>query len=703
MDERGHYTDEQPSKTPARNDGAAWNQNTMDAQARQRVTDSNLRFRSHRNARLASGVEEEWRESRALYYQDDDQGISGSWRSDAFVPHVTSQVHKILPHQVSALLEADQLLSVTPLNEANLQYAKVEEKCLYYQLTEKIKFELNWEIFCKACDIDGTSVAYIGWSQAWKKIKVENPQAQADGVVTDQYQDVPTDAHNTFLPLDISDIWVDVNAVPGQPLKRLFHYQRLTRRQMEQMGVFKHLDNLSPLPPSITEYLRQTIRATDPNSIGMMRENQSNDWMGMDPMDIPHHVITEWDDTTKTFSMMADDVVEILPPTPYPFNHGKMPFVFMHYEFCPGRFYSKGVPAFIAKSNRQANRLRRQKDDNVELAMNKMFLIRTGSILNEQEEMKWRPGGLVHVKGNLEQSVLPLEMGMVSQNAYMDERIIKDDIEDVSGITPAFSGQGDSESRTATGTISNRNQSQLRVNGIIRHSVIAAREIFQMMISNDQQFIAPMEKMHLVGQSALIYGLYTPEMSSGQVALRVNPAKLYDNSDIKNQQLINGLGMMGKMGLFQFLDQAKVARLFVNRILGIDDPSEIMADPMAGTVSDFMKAQARADAMAQTGQVIPPEPGENHMVAMQVFQKLAHINPELAPLMEQAIQMEQQALQEMNLAAAGMMAQGGPQGGEGGGFNPARQPAMTSATGAVRSSANVLAGPKAGANRQYAH
>ena len=649
-----------------------------------------LRFKDARDARVASGIEEEWREAERLYNQEDNTAVEGEWRSDAFVPHATREVNNALPHMVSSILQADRLVRLRAEDTAWEDYAMLEEKLLARQLTQETEFPKKLELWAKQTCMLGTGVCFTGFKKIREKIlRTEQVQIAPNLVANRQREDtVVVDVRNDISPLDITDVWVDRHATPFHQ-SRLYYYERKSISQMKDAGLpYKNFNQLTESPVSLADFINsKDYMASDTVAIGS-RHSSETDQSDLDPEDRLHHLIHEWDKEKKTWSVVADGQVELLAPRPWPTI--EFPFTFMWYDYAPGnRFYGRGVVAPISKSCRNANRLRRQRDDNVELCLQKMFLIRMGSLVNEKEEAIWRPGGYMHVRGgSLENAVKVLEMGDVTQSSYQDERIIKSDIEDVNGIGSIAAGVPDSKAKTATGTTILRNMAVLRLQGPVRHVAEAMFEVFRIMLCNNYKYIPQMQLDSIFGAQARLFTLYKQAVQKlgsarPKATLSIHPAGLYDNQEVKDAQLINGVGVLGNLGLLPLINQKELAKMVLKKVAGIDDTDSLFVpDQQTYTATDFLVISQKAQLLA-SGQKVPVNPNDRHPAYIEVYRMYQRIWPEQARLLEENVSMHEQYQQML------MMAQQGAPMGEGGGQSMARKPNPTGDSSQAASAAQA--------------
>lgn len=519
------------------------------------------RFDRARKTRTESGVEDEWAEAERLYNQQDDHTQEGSWRSDAFVPHATREVNTAVPHLVSAVLDAEGLVSITtPSSDPVVKdYALMEQKIIEHQLEQRTNFPNVMELWAKQTVMLGTGVVFVGYAMQKKEIEIEIEKDIAAGITTTVKEDrvITVDGCPTIAPLDIADVWVDPLSTPLY-IPRVWYYERRSIRQLKAMGIkLKNLDTLTNSPPTMEEYFKSDFQKDDTVAIGSRRSVDAVLTADLPYEDRPHHILYEYDNESKKMTIVADSNVELLEPTEFK----NLPFVFSHYDYASNRFYGIGVVSPISKSCRSANRLRRQRDDNVELCLSKMMVVRAGAIADEQGELIWKPGGVIHARGGSIENVMKvLEMGDVTQSSYADERIIKGDIEDVNGISNVAAGKSDSKSKTATGTSILRQMAVLRLRGPVRRMLQSIKQVVELMVEGNKTYLPYINKEYLLGPSSEIYKTYEAKYRDYACVISVNPANLYDNSEVINAQLLNAVNIAGGLGLLQFLDQKELAK-----------------------------------------------------------------------------------------------------------------------------------------------
>jgi len=666
---------------------------TQEEEERKRASKVMARFGVARNARVADGIETIWRENEALYNQETDDKKEGVWKSQAFAPHATREVNVAVPHLVAAIIDSDELVTLRAVpgkSEADSDYAKAEQTIINHQLVNKMDFPNRWELFCQPLALHGTSVAFVGFGHTKHKFEYQEPtgvDANGETTFAPATKDVVVDASNVFVPLELSHVWVDPTSTVIN-IPRLWLYEAKSIRDLKKIPHIKNLDKLSADPPSAFSVLAQRGTSVSTNETKIGLENANIDQTGLDDEDKLHHIIQEWDYKKQQYTIVADGNVEILASRVFPFK-ARDPFVWAWYNYRPGnKFYGIGVVEQIANSNRQANNLRRMRNDNVNLSINRPFIIKEGALTNEKKELKYGPGRAIHTRFNIDGSIKQLDIPNVTQNAYTDEQIIKGDIDAVNGLHSIIEGKGDPNARTATGSAITQKNAILRLKNPIRKAMSAFKKVCVIMRAHNNQFLSAMEKEFLIGPSARLYQMYKESWEGQEVELSVHPAKLYDNEDLKNQQLLNALNIIGNIGLMPGLDQNFVLRYIMKRIGGVDETSEmfVQKSPL-NNVEDFMDAMADIRLLAQ-GQDVFAQPDDNHQVHIEMLKMYAQTSPPLAPAISGLIKQHEQQAQLAAAKEAGMMGQGGPP--QTGGVNPAREVSPSSEQGMVQSMQNQM-------------
>jgi len=134
------------------------------------------------------------------------------------------------------------------------------------------------------------------------------------------------------------------------------------------------------------------------------------------------------------------------PKSKLPYNH---PFNESRYITHPEEYYGSGMPETVDGLIEELNLIRNQRRDNVDIAINKMFIIDMNSDIDEDDLVSC-PGGAIRTL-NMD-GIKPLEFENVTENAYTEESIVKQDFENALGEF-IYSRGGTPERRETATTI----------------------------------------------------------------------------------------------------------------------------------------------------------------------------------------------------------------------------------------------------------
>ncbi len=134
-----------------------------------------------------------------------------------------------------------------------------------------------------------------------------------------------------------------------------------------------------------------------------------------------------------------------------PYYHCQLPILKTVDNLEPHEWFGRGVCEINKAFQKYINKSTNQRLDNLDLALNVMWLVSTGAVTDERELVS-RAGGIVHVNGNPQTSVIPLRPNDVSIDSLREYKVIKDESEQSVGVPSYAMGVPSSRlNDTATG------------------------------------------------------------------------------------------------------------------------------------------------------------------------------------------------------------------------------------------------------------
>ncbi len=413
--------------------------------------------------------EDRWKAFYKLYrnYRDETQY---PFKSNLFIPYVFSIVESITPKMLGTIFNTRPIISVQARQGANEDLAKVMERLLEYQLDdERLEFFSKVLEFFKECVIYGTSFLKV------------IPRFGDDDLVSFNYIDVE--------PIDLFNIFPDYRATSIRRMKYIIQlsYMDLDDLQtLETQGFYKDVKKVEDQLENainVDEYKRE--RLTD---IGILDE------YGFDANRKIVEVLEYWD-KNKIYTIGARKV--ILKEEDNPFD-GLLPFLMARYIPVQHELYGIGIPEIAEDLQTELNTVRNQRMDNVNLIINRMFIANKYADINLDQLVSY-PGNVILT--NDINAIQALDTRDVTKSAYMEEEIIKQDIDNSTGNYSYARGAPPERRETATGIVRLQQASDVRFDTVVKMlEFTVIRHIAKMFLWLDYQFLPKEELEKILGE-----------------------------------------------------------------------------------------------------------------------------------------------------------------------------------------------------------
>ena len=200
----------------------------------------------------------------------------------------------------------------------------------------------------------------------------------------------------------------------------------------------------------------------------------------------------------------------IVRDEPNPYNHQMKPFIKVVDQSVPKEFLGIGELEPIETLQYELNDRRNQRMDNVTLALNRMWKVKNGANVDENELVS-DAGGVVHTDDM--NGIEVLQMPDVTGSSYQEETLIKGDIQQTTGVSDFTRGVGSDAlaNDTATGISLIQEAGNARFRQKIRNLENALEVLGQMMVDLNAQFIDEEKTLRLMGDNGLQWLEVRPE------------------------------------------------------------------------------------------------------------------------------------------------------------------------------------------------
>lgn len=335
---------------------------------------------------------------------------------------------------------------------------------------------------------------------------------------------------------------------------------------------------------------------------------------------------------------------------PNPFWHGQKPFVAFRYVQLDNQFDGKALLDVIRDMCLEKSTRRQQRMDEVTRHINSWLFYNATQI--KASDLKSRVMGPVPVRGNPKQAVESFRSQPIGTNAYEEARMIDEDIDRTSGLTPNLQGYGGGTD-TARGIAMFIEQGTNRFKVEVGMLARMLHKVAVMVHELDRQFLPAEGVVRIAGKEKGAGWDFKPWTIN-------DIARNYDfeftcspeeaNQAMWRQNLTNGLAVMaGPDQVKGFLDWPEIAKAFFESLGYKGDAERFMLEDMSDAESEnamFLSGGAPVTATGDDNKHVQThlrlvEPGglaglRGGVDPMQALQRVrAHLNDHAAKMKPQ--------------------------------------------------------------------
>ena len=412
--------------------------------------------------------EDRWKKFYKLYRSYRDKTVY-PYKSNIFVPYIFSIVESVVPKMLGTIFNTRPIISVQPRKGSSATLAKLMERLLEYQLDEEqLEFFTKILEFFKECAVYGTSFMKV------------IPRFNDDELATFNYIDLE--------PIDLFHIFPDFRAKSIRRMKYIIQLSYMDYDELERyakQGFYKNVKEVKDYIESminVDSYKRE--RLTD---IGILDE------YGYDANRKVVEILEYWD-MDKIYTIGARKVV--LKEEDNPFG-GLLPFIMARYIPVQHELYGIGIHEVSEVLQEELNTVRNQRMDNVNLIINRMFIANKYADINFDQLTSY-PGNVILT--NDVTAIQPLDTRDITKSAYMEEEIIKRDIDNAVGEYEYSRGALPPRKETATGIVRLQQAANVRFDTVVKMlEFTVIRHIAKMFLWLDYQFLPKEDLVKILG------------------------------------------------------------------------------------------------------------------------------------------------------------------------------------------------------------
>jgi len=482
-------------------------------------------------------------------------------RSNITVPLVFQIIEAAVPKMVNTLFaQGDEFFEVAPLykdaGELEQQAEKIQ-RLLSVQLT-KAAFYIKFIDFAKQLLLYGTSFFKVYWKvkRDWVWERVPNrvqktifgiPMGETvEWIETKEYKVI--ERRPEVEVLDILDVYPDPSAQNDVDGRGVFIRSWIDKEDLREMGqgkypVYANTDS-SDIQASndSLEASRSERNAARGLSIGTgINKNKVEILEFWGKYDIDGDGIKE-----ESVIVIANRSV-LLKAKGNPFHHQKRPIVRAVFSAVPKEYYGIGLVEPVISEVHEVNTLRRQRIDNINLGINRMWQVSTFADV-DLDTLISAPGNIVLT--DQMDSVRPLDTNDVTANAYNEAAAVQNEIERAT-IPASAQGTptGGQLGRTARGAQLIIGQALEKFGTATKLlEEMAVRKVLQMFHQLNLQFVDDDQVL----SDPLLYGEISdlgisPEDIRADVKFKMVGISDMIGSEAKINQIVSFMGVFGKV------------------------------------------------------------------------------------------------------------------------------------------------------------
>ncbi len=560
-----------------------------------------------------------WQQYLNTYIQKHETNSKREYRSQIYVPLAFQQIRTLVPFLMSTIFNSDPLFKMVDATGLRPDEKMAIEKLIDRQCYEMDFYSRLNEFLLGMC-IYGTAIAKVYWendvqpvTKTRKTVKTKYTDVLGMKVpsgfqtVEESYTEDKINYDGpVFENIDLWHFFIDPKA------DRLEGYWKghLIERSLEEMKGskrYKNLDQLEALLNVTTSTNQEDKQVQDlKRAEGVRVDEQREDKKGCIKL------LEYWVEDDSRCYVVALDYGVIVSEKKNPFKHGQSPFVSAAFQPVPHSFFGMGVPEIVYGLQRNVNTITNQRNDNLSLIINRMWKYKRDGSINPSQ-LKSVPGGLIPVDEM--DSVEPLELKDVTQNAYLEVQANKSEAQEAIGTKYLSGANPTGSNRTATGVRLNQNAEASSIMGIFNLlEETCLRPMVDMIYSMNDQFLDRDVAVEIIGPrgQTIEFGV-KPQLFNRYRSFYAAGIRNVNQKDVLVHQMENFLGIVARIPP-QMIVAYKInipeilKKIWEN--MGLDDANSIIGGDTQGAAQEmlaFQQQQAQAEGMGAPG--TPPTPG----------------------------------------------------------------------------------------------
>lgn len=539
-------------------------------------------------------------------------------RAKIFIPVTFKVIENAVAKFVNLIFNQEEFFEVVPMDKRDEAVARVIQELLLYQLM-RCNFFTKFIDFVKQLLLYGTSYLKVYWKVRREWVWTRNPirapitimgfslglnritgwEEKKEYKVVERRPEVDV--------LDILDVFPDPTAPVVKDGRGVFIRSWISMDELKKMGKGKY--------PVYTNTDDDKLKATNKYYDSSRQNRLATRGVGDPSLDEGKQVeiLEFWgrydldgDGIDEECLITIGNRTVLLRAAPNPFHHQKRPVLKSTFSSVPMEWFGIGLVEPIVPLQHELNTLRRQRLDNVNLSLNRMWLVNSLADV-DIDTLVSTPNGIILTDDM--QGVQPMQTNDVTQSAYNDAAIVQGDIEEVT-VPKAASGTPESGKlgRTARGA-------QLIIGQALEKFGVAAKSIevtIQSMLrlfhQLNLQFLDSEDVAREIGVVGSLFDQQiTPEMIRADVMFKMVGLSDMIGKEGKINQIISFYGVFKEALSFETV--SKLAEK-VWALMGFN-PDDIQITPAPNVSKQIVVGANNPQEAQQMGSALQAQAQQN--------------------------------------------------------------------------------------------
>ena len=395
-------------------------------------------------------------------------------RAKLFIPYIWSTIETIMPRMVGAKPKIEAI----PREIEDTENARSTSQVLDYQwdimdMKKKIK------LWVKQALLYGVGVIKLTWSFKGEFGNVVQDQPDAEVV-------------------DLFDFYIDPDATTTDNAEYIIHR---VERNIEALKANKNYTVFKELVEDVKDDSYKIQR----DSITGLSKPKDSDKKKVELLEYWGLYDIKGTGVDEECLITLANRKHILRAIPNPYEHKRKPFIVLFDTQIPNEFWAVGEVEPLKSLQYELNDIRNQRMDNVTLILNRMWKVKKGANIDE-DELVSQAGAVVHTDDMA--GLETIDTPDVTASAYNEETLVKSDMQQASGITDYTKGQGSGAVRgqsgmgneTATGIMLLQEAGNARFRYKLDNLEDSLKDFGNQLIALNQQYLDKKMTIRIVGK-----------------------------------------------------------------------------------------------------------------------------------------------------------------------------------------------------------